>query len=258
MRSSALHAPNTKCAVNGQKITLSYDEPVFPPHKHVTESPSEWGPYIAMADGRRFHFLRDTIDEIDINHIAHNLSGINRYTASLPKGYTVGQHSLLVSTVVARLSPQFALEALLHDASEAYMNDMSAPLKSLLKDYRSIETHVEARIAKRFNLRYPWPAPVNVGDLMLLRLEMNSFIAGGTKTLEAKTRSIVDALPPLKIDDEIQRVFLMTRDEVVEAFTQRFMELSCEAARQNRSASRTTESSRGAKKQSRAGDSRCL
>jgi 5'-deoxynucleotidase YfbR-like HD superfamily hydrolase len=47
---------------------------------------------------------------------------------------------------------EFALEALLHDASEAYCNDIAAPLKALLPDYRGIEKWVEGLISQKFGL----------------------------------------------------------------------------------------------------------
>ena len=46
------------------------------------------------------------------------------------------------------------LQALLHDAAEAYLGDVSSPLKSLLPDYRAVEARMERVIAERFNIPY--------------------------------------------------------------------------------------------------------
>ena len=56
------------------------------------------------------------------------------------------------------------LEALFHDASEAYMCDMPSPLKKLCPDYKVIEARVSKAIAERFGLMFPWPDNVIQAD----------------------------------------------------------------------------------------------
>lgn len=67
---------------------------------------------------------------IDINDIAHHLSLINRFAGAMEVPYSVAQHSVIVSRIV---HPRFALVALLHDAAEAYIGDISAPVKKFLQ-----------------------------------------------------------------------------------------------------------------------------
>lgn len=66
-------------------------------------------------------------DDVCIEDIAHHLSNICRFTGAGPF-YSVAQHSVQVSWL-CRGSRQFALAGLLHDAAEAYLNDMSSPVK---------------------------------------------------------------------------------------------------------------------------------
>ena len=68
--------------------------------------------------------------DIDIRHIAHALSRINRFAGSATVDFTVAQHSILVSELIA---PEFAMLGLLHDAPEAYgMGDIARPFKEEL------------------------------------------------------------------------------------------------------------------------------
>jgi 5'-deoxynucleotidase YfbR-like HD superfamily hydrolase len=63
------------------------------------------------------------------------------------------------------------LTGLLHDASEAFLGDLSSPLKSLLPAYRELQTGMEGRIAGQFGLAYPYPAIVKTADLVAMATE---------------------------------------------------------------------------------------
>lgn len=98
-------------------------------------------------------------EDIDIEDIAHALAHIVRFTGHANKPYSVAQHCMLVADLCP---PEHRLWGLLHDASEAYLGDVSTPLKSLLPDYREIEERTQKIVAGRFDL--PWPMPPEVKD----------------------------------------------------------------------------------------------
>ena len=75
---------------------------------------------------------------ISIADIAHHLAQLNRYTGACRRPYSVAEHSLLVAEIAERelgiRAPHTLLAMLLHDAHEAYTNDLSTPMKAVLGD----------------------------------------------------------------------------------------------------------------------------
>ncbi|KGT87213.1 hypothetical protein NG99_23605 [Erwinia typographi] len=128
--------------------------------------------WITTVTGKHFNFVQIDQNSICIEDIAVALSNICRFTGHLPNFYSVAQHSVLVSQLVP---PEFALEALMHDAAEAYCSDINSPLKALLPDYQAVLGNVEHAIADKFNLPPVMSAPVKRADLIMLATERREF-----------------------------------------------------------------------------------
>lgn len=128
--------------------------------------------WINTLSGQHFSFTDTDPATINIEDIAAALSNICRFTGHLPDFYSVAQHSVHVSYLV---SPEYALEALLHDASEAYCNDISSPLKAMLPDYRTVEHQVDQFIREKFGLPPGMSAQVKHADLIMLATERRDF-----------------------------------------------------------------------------------
>ncbi|MFT4271235.1 MAG: HD domain-containing protein [Pantoea sp.] len=124
--------------------------------------------WIITQSGKHFDFLNLSPDAICIEDIACSLSNLCRFTGHVQDFYSVAQHSVHVSYLVP---PEFALEALLHDAAEAYCNDISSPLKYLLPDYRHVIKSVEEVIATKFGLPPMMSTEVKQADLVMLATE---------------------------------------------------------------------------------------
>lgn len=76
--------------------------------------------------GNSVDLLNPDPKQIDIEDIARHLSIINRFTGAIRFPYSVAQHSLYVSML---LPESDQIHGLLHDAHEAYIGDISTPLK---------------------------------------------------------------------------------------------------------------------------------
>ena len=124
--------------------------------------------WILTNSGKHFDFADPQPDQIDILDIAQGLANECRYAGQCRVFYSVAQHSYLASQIV---NPRHALEALLHDAAEAYCKDIPRPLKYMLPDYQAIEERVEAAIRERFKLPAKMSPEVKRADLILLATE---------------------------------------------------------------------------------------
>jgi hypothetical protein len=136
-------------------------------------------------------------ETIHIEDIAHALANQCRFTGHVKQFYSVAQHSYYVS----RMAPTYELEGLLHDASEAYLSDLSRPLKyanGLGDVYREAERKLEYAIAKRFNLEYPWPLKVKMADDVMLVREARDLMPSNVP-LNMDTDAVLSGAAPKEV-----------------------------------------------------------
>ena len=97
---------------------------------------------------KMFDPLRPNAELIDIEDIAHALSMLCRANGHLKSFYSVVQHSInCMKEAQARgCSHRVQLACLLHDASEAYLSDVTRPVKAELPRYKEIEAPLQETI----------------------------------------------------------------------------------------------------------------
>lgn len=132
------------------------------------------GPWIQTYSGKVFSFDTIETNEISAVDIAHALSNQCRFSGHTKAFYSVAEHSYHCSYLVPA---EYALDALLHDASEAYVADLPKPLKTLLPDYCRIEDQVMRRIADEFGIQYPFHQSIKDADVAMLFAERNQLLS---------------------------------------------------------------------------------
>ncbi len=108
-------------------------------------------PTVCMApSGVEFNLLRPDPTTIHIGDIAHHLSQICRFTGGTRVPYSVAQHCVQACELAP---PEWKLAALLHDAAEAYVGDVSSPVKMLIGTaYAPLEQRILAAIFDKFGV----------------------------------------------------------------------------------------------------------
>lgn len=140
-------------------------------------------PHISTYLGNRFNLAEPDVKDVAIEDIAHGLAFQCRFNGQTRKFYSVAQHSLMVMALV---SEEHKLTALLHDAAEAYLGDMVTPLKRMIPGYAEIETVVLKTIGERFgvNLAAMEPAinkTIKRADLIALATERRDLMHRATE-----------------------------------------------------------------------------
>lgn len=124
---------------------------------------------IRLADGKQFDFRRPDGHMWDHVTIAHALSQLCRFTGNTLVPYSVAQHSVLASYAVP---PEFAFQALMHDAHESVTGDMSGPLKQLCPDFCAVERRCARALRRFYHLPEVCDPLVKAADDLLLRAEL--------------------------------------------------------------------------------------
>lgn len=142
--------------------------------KNHIHTDSALPPVVQLHSGAMLNLLAPQAHQINIQDIAHGLSHTCRFNGQCNQFYSVAQHSVIVSKFV---EPQHALAALMHDAAEAFVGDLTTPLKNLLPNYQQIEQNLLKTIFQQIGLPYPPHHNIKVADGRALALEVKSLLS---------------------------------------------------------------------------------
>jgi hypothetical protein len=155
---------------------------------------------IRTFTGIYMNVFEPTLDMICIEDIAHALSNQCRFGGHLPEFYSVAQHSLLCCGLAEE---EYQLQALLHDASEAYLLDIPRPVKQGLSNYKEIENKLMLLIASKFGFQYPLDQQVKLIDEEMLKIEWHGLMLSRKPPFECWTPAYAKEMF-LKTFDELQ------------------------------------------------------
>jgi hypothetical protein len=131
---------------------------------------------MTLYSGREVDIFNLKLEDIDIEDIAHALSNLCRYGGHCLFHYSVALHSYLCSLEEGTREEKLAF--LLHDASEAFVNDLVRPIKHRpeLESYRLEEDKIQKIVFEKFGLEYPFSQRVHDVDNHVLVREIGELI----------------------------------------------------------------------------------
>ena len=171
------------------------------------------GSWILTNSRRHLDLSTPDPEAIEIGDIALGLSRECRFSGQTRWFYSVAQHSVLASRIVPE---KFALEALLHDATEAYLRDLPYPLKRLVPEYARIEKVFDRVLRKCFGLPEEMSPTVHRADRILLATEKRDLMPD-----DGTPWPILEGIEPLP-----ERIVPWTPERSMGLFLRRFAELS--------------------------------
>lgn len=145
---------------------------------------NQTAPLLLTASGAMVDLSQPDPAVVSIRDIAHALARLTRWGGHIRKPwYSVAQHSLMVAdTDRLGCPPELALVALMHDATEAYLGDVTAPVKALVPAFAALERGWALAIGERFGLGAQLadlPAEVKSRDQRALATERRDLLAPG-------------------------------------------------------------------------------
>lgn len=108
--------------------------------------------FVLTTSGSKLRVSQPHEDQIKIQDILASLPKLCRFTGHCAEFYSVAQHSVLAYRMAGALgcSLEHQQRALLHDFSEAYVNDLNSPVKNAIhRSYRDFEAGLENIISVR-------------------------------------------------------------------------------------------------------------
>ena len=107
--------------IKGRELLEEYKNSIDKISKHTGVTTMSDLLYMMTFSGKKFYPKKPSPNEVDINDIARSLSMMNRFCGHTKFPYSVARHCINCSNI----APEgYKLEALLHDATEAYLSDI--------------------------------------------------------------------------------------------------------------------------------------
>lgn len=170
---------------NGQQLTVNGQNSLAKPESLHPVHQTHDG-YFNTVSGKKVSINNPTESMIEIRDIAHALSKLCRFGGHTSSFYSVAQHSYLVYRLAHYQNEpsDILLAALMHDATEAYCQDVIKPLKNIIgTSYEVVESRFEAIISSKFNIPLANFHYIKKYDKQALEIEHNYFFKKEPSTM---------------------------------------------------------------------------
>lgn len=123
------------------------------------------------------------LSKVLISDIAHALTQIPRFGGHLPFHYSVAEHSIWVADYVRERTDDrnIMLQALMHDATEAFIGDLAKPFKDHIQGYKRFEEQLMTEMGKHFGFNYPFHPLIKEADQQALNAEWYCLMMGSVE-----------------------------------------------------------------------------
>jgi len=188
--------------------------------------------FIELGDGSKW-IIDGEDQEFYAPMVAGSLSKLCRFNGHCNGFYSVAEHCVKASHLV---TPEFAFEALMHDAHECLVGDVPFPIKHYMgqmpgdrqihRSFNSIEDRAAAQMRRSFGLPETTSAEVQLADVYMRFIEAQDLLPFGanweTDPYECGLReaalSISDTMPHLRpsgwLPDRAYEVFMQRFNQV--------------------------------------------
>ena len=134
---------------------------------------------ITLGSGRTINLRNPRPESIDFDDICSSLSKICRFNGQLNSFYSVAEHSVAVAhdALSRGCSIDACIACLMHDSAEAYIGDVSRPLRYLLgASFYCLERRVEMVIGEVFEIDFEEHfAEIEISDNAICLAEFEAF-----------------------------------------------------------------------------------
>lgn len=174
---------------------------------------------VRVHSGREINLLAPDPANISIRDIAVQLSRIARFNGATAIPYYVAQHSVFVAAIASTLgaSPREQFLALMHDAHEAFIGDVTRPVLRALADagdvkFADLRWRMDKAIFWTFGIRFEgMPEVVRTADEIALATEWRDLMPGHCPS---SFRPVGTPVKPLR-HDMAEQQFLKTFDRLL-------------------------------------------
>jgi uncharacterized protein len=131
------------------------------------------GDWIETYTGRKFFPLDPRPEDIELEDIAHALSNKCRYNGHCKTFYSVAQHTVLGLDIMEKegYDTITMIHFALHDSAEAYLPDVSRPIKPYIKIGNKTFEEVEEEILVAVRTRFCIPEPTQQQNKLVKHID---------------------------------------------------------------------------------------